>query len=498
MQLAALDLGSNSFHLLVAQETAAGIQVLDKIKEMVRLAEGLDEQDRLSDKVAERALACLERFSQRLSGLQQRNVRVVGTNTLRRAQNAAAFLKRAEAALGHPVEIISGREEARLIYLGVSRSIEDNFDRRLVVDIGGGSTELILGRHSEAEQMESLDIGCVGLSERHFGDGRIRPGQFKQAINTASQELAPFVKTFERGNWDTAIGASGTILAAQEVLAQMGGERSGITLQGLEAIREALFEARNISAISIPGLPAERAPVFPGGLAILFAVFRTMGLEAMQATSGALREGLIYDLLGRVQHHDVRETSVQDLCIRYHIDQSHGRRVRELALGLLAQVAVDWDLTDPNHHLLLGWAAQLHEIGMDISHSHYHKHGGYLLQNMDLAGFSRLDQMELAAIVRAHRRKFPAEEGPYAQHTIRLAVLLRIAVLLHRNRNSTPLPHIAIRVKGNQVTLRFPKAWLKSHPLTQLDLEQEAGYLSNISIKLEFGASHDSADSIVR
>jgi exopolyphosphatase/guanosine-5'-triphosphate,3'-diphosphate pyrophosphatase len=496
IQLAALDLGSNSFHLLVAQETPGGIQVLDKIKEMVRLAEGLDEQDRLSDPVAERALACLERFSQRLAGLERRNVRVVGTNTLRRAKNASSFLKKAEAVLGHPVEVISGHEEARLIYLGVAHSIEDNFDRRLVIDIGGGSTELILGLHSEAEQTESLYMGCVSMSKNHFGDGRLRAGQFKQAINAARQELTPFAKTFEHGNWDTAIGASGTILAIHEVLSQMGGEQSGITLAGLESIRKALVDAKHIDKISIPGLPAERAPVFPGGVAILLAAFKTLGIKTMQATSGALREGLLYDLLGRVQHHDVRENSIQDLCTRYHIDQHHARRVRELALGLLAQVAVDWELTDPNHQLLLGWAAQLHEIGMDISHTQYHKHSSYLLQNVDLAGFSTLDQRELAAIVRAHRRKFPTEEGAYTEQTTRLAVLLRIAVLLHRNRTSVALPHIAIRAAGNEVVLGFPKSWLKNHPLTRLDLAQEADYLASISIKLKTNANPARAGSI--
>jgi exopolyphosphatase/guanosine-5'-triphosphate,3'-diphosphate pyrophosphatase len=264
----------------------------------------------------------------------------------------------------------------------------------------------------------------------------------------------------------------------------MGAEHTEITIESLESVKKALIDARQIDKIAIPGLPAERAPVFPGGIAILLAIFKTMQIETMQATNGALREGLLYDLLGRVQHQDVRENSVKDLCLRYHIDQNHGRRVRELALGLLAQVAVDWQLTDPNHPLLLGWAAELHEIGMDIAHSQYHRHGGYLLQHMYLPGFSSLDQMQLAAIVRAHRRKFPSEEGTYAQHTMRLSVLLRIAVVLHRNRVATPLPHIAIRAHHNQVSLSFPEAWLEDHPLTQLDLAQETDYLRSISVDL--------------
>ncbi len=495
-QLAAVDLGSNSFHLLVAQETNGRIQVLDTIKEMARLAEGLDDKNRLSEPVADRALACLERFGQRLRSLQHRNVRIVGTNTLREAHNIRAFLNKAEAALGHPVEVISGREEARLIYLGVSHSIEDNYDRRLVVDIGGGSTELILGRHFEAEQTESISMGCVSMSRVRFGDGRIRAGQFKQAVDIACQELTPFARTFERDNWDTAIGASGTILTAQEVLSQMNGEQTAISLDGLESIKNALIDAGHVDKISIVGLPGERVPVFPGGLAILLAIFKTLGIQTMQATSGALREGLLYDLLGRVHHHDVRENSVRDLCTRYHIDLNHGRRVRELAIALLAQVALDWGLTDPNHQLMLGWAAELHEIGMDIAHSQYHKHGGYLLQHMDLPGFSKLDQMELASMVRAHRRRFPTEEGPYAEHTIRLSVLLRIAVVLHRNRLTRPLPHIAIDALNDRVSLRFPETWLADHPLTQLDLAQEARYLTSISIELEIDADQMQADSV--
>jgi exopolyphosphatase/guanosine-5'-triphosphate,3'-diphosphate pyrophosphatase len=495
-QLAAVDLGSNSFHLLVVQETNGRIQVLDTIRETARLAEGLNEKNRLSDLVAERALACLERFGQRLRSLQHRNVRIVGTNTLRQARNIQPFLDKAEAALGHPVEVISGREEARLIYLGVSHSIEDTYDRRLVVDIGGGSTELILGRHFDAEQTESISMGCVSMSRARFGDGRIRTGQFKQAIDVACQELTPFARTFERDNWGTAIGASGTIVATQEILSQMSGEHSAISLDGLESIKKILIDARHVDKVSIAGLPTERVPIFSGGLAILLAIFKTLGIETMQATSGALREGLLHDLLGRVAHHDVRENSVKDLCTRYRIDSNHGRRVRELAISLLAQVAVDWDLTDPSHQLLLGWAAELHEIGMDIAHSQYHKHGGYLLQHMDLPGFSKLDQMELAFIVRAHRRRFPTEEGGYAKHTIRLAMLLRIAVVLHRNRLSRPLPHIAIGTHGKRVSLGFPNNWLVDHPLTQLDLAQEARYLASISIELAVDADQIQAGSV--
>ncbi len=490
-ELAALDLGSNSFHLLVVQAGNGRLQVVDKIKEMVRLAEGLDADDNLTDAVAQRALACLERFGQRLRELPDENVRIVATNTLRRANNAGDFLQRAETALGHAVEIISGREEARLIYLGVSHALEDQHERRLVVDIGGGSTELIVGRRFEAEMMESLYMGCVGLSRTYFADGKLRNAAFEAAVNHARQELEPVRRAYREHGWDAAVGASGTILAAQEILNHLGRDQGGITDNGLEQIRRLLVQAKHIDKLSIPGLPAERAPVFAGGLAILQAIFEALDVERMQATSGALREGVIYDLLGRVQHRDVREATVRDLRARYHLDERHGARVRESALLLLVQVAEYWDLTDPADALLLGWAADLHEIGLDIAHSQYHKHGGYLLRYMDMPGFSSWDQRQLAALVRAHRRKFPISDagfnGSERTRLIRLAVLLRIAVVLHRNRGTRPLPHIGANVDPQDpghLSLNLPGAWLRRHPLTRLDLNQEASYLSAIPLRL--------------
>ncbi len=484
-QLAALDLGSNSFHLLVAQTSNGRIQVVDKMKEMVRIAEGLDGDNRLTTEVTERALSCLERFSQRLRSLHPQDIRVVGTNTLRRARNAKQFLEQAERILGVKVEIISGREEARLIYLGVSQTIEDNYDRRLVIDIGGGSTEVILGRHFQPELMESLHMGCVGMTQSCFSDGKLRTANFKQAIDRARQEMEPLVAGYQDVGWDTVVGASGTILALADIIGNLLPGETGITRTGLDAVRDAMIEAKQIDKLSLPGLPTERAPVLPGGFAVLYGVLDSLGIESLEATSGALREGLLYDLIGRVSHQDVRENSVRDLTTRYHIDTTHGRRVRESALGLLAQVAMDWDLTGADDKLLLGWAAELHEIGTDIAHSQYHKHGGYLLQNMDLPGFSRLDQHNLALGVGAHRRKFPIEEYVFSERIMRLTVLLRLSVVMHRNRTSDPLPHVQVSASKSTLTLRFPDGWLDAHPLTKLDLEQEAGYLKAIPVPLE-------------
>ncbi len=484
-QLAALDLGSNSFHLLVAQESGGRLQVVDRIKEMVRLADGLTDDKSLSEDVVRRALDCLDRFSQRLRGLAPEDIRVVGTNTLRRATNAQRFLDEAERILGTEVEIISGREEARLIYLGVSHALQDNAERRLVVDIGGGSTELILGRQFRAEVMESLHMGCVGMTKACFVDGKLRAGQFKDAVNLARQELEPIEQVYRDSGWDLAIGASGTILAVQDILTALMPDQPSITLEGLKAIKKRLVDTRQIEKINLPGLPSERAPVFAGGLAVLYGIFEALGIEEMQATNGALREGLIYDLLGRVQQQDVRESTVRSLTERYHIDQVHARRIRETAITLLAQSALAWGLTDPSDKLILAWAADLHEIGMDIAHSQYHKHGGYLLENMDMPGFSRQDQHHLAMLVRSHRRKLPVEELELSERVRRLAILLRISVVLHRSRTNDALPHVNLTVSGEDLHLEFPDDWLSRHPLTELDLETEHNYLTSIGYRLK-------------
>ncbi len=490
-QLAALDLGSNSFHLIVAQDTSGRLQVVDRIKEMVRLGEGLDAQQRLSAAARQRALECLERFGQRLRHLHDENVRIVGTNALRKARDADAFIAEAERRLGHRVEIISGREEARLIYLGVSHALEDNHDRRLVIDIGGGSTELILGRRFRPEIMESLYMGCVSVSSKRFQDGVLSKRAFRTAINECLQELESVSAQYRSAGWDVAIGASGTMLAVRSVLAGLhGDDLRHVEAAGVQGIIDRMVEAGRLDRVELPGLPPERRAVFPGGVAVVAALLESLGLQSLRVSDGALREGLLYDLLGRVHHQDTRDQSVRNLMSRYHIDEPHAKRVRDIALSLLAQVAAPWGLQSPEDRLLLAWAADLHEIGMDIAHSQYHKHGGYLLAHMDLPGFSRLDQSQLASLVRLHRRKFAVEDDSISTEgrILGLAVLLRLAVVLHRSRSTVPLPHIAASGKSGQITLRLPKEWLDKHPLTKLDLQEEADYLDNSPVVLKVKA----------
>ncbi|MEM7097406.1 MAG: Ppx/GppA phosphatase family protein [Pseudomonadota bacterium] len=485
-QLGALDLGSNSFHLLVATESHGRIQIIDKYKEMVRLADGLDANNSLSTEVIERAMSCLERLGQRLRPLAINNVRVVGTNTLRKANNSALFIKQAEAALGHKIEIVSGREEARLIFLGVSHDLGIEDSRRLVVDIGGGSTEVILGRHNQPEVLESLHMGCVSMSKKHFGEGKITKKSMNAAVEEAMVELEPVAGLFTTPGWETAIGTSGTINAIAEIVLQTsGGEH--ITPQSLEACIEQLFNAQTVDNIDLPGLADERKPVIAGGVAILQGIFQGLGITQMATAQSAMREGIIYDLLGRQQQSDARDQTVNSLIERYRVDRAQSRRVRETALTLLSQVAMHWALTEAHYKHILGWAADLHELGMDISHSGFHKHGAYLLENMDLPGFSRPDQSQVATLVRAHRRKLGPNLFPQDDDVlIRLAILLRLAIVLHRNRSPHNLPHIQLDVDPTDATIKLglPEQWLDEHPLTRVDLLNEANYLAAADFQL--------------
>lgn len=479
LTVAALDLGSNSFHMIVARFQGQRLMIIDRLKDMVRLAAGLDPSHCLSEAAMEHGLASLSRMRQRIRELPDEQVRIVGTNTLRKAHNGEAFTSRASDILGHEVEIISGREEARLIYLGVSHSLEDDCERRLVVDIGGGSTELILGRQFQPEVMDSLYMGCVSMSERHFPGGRITAAGMKAARLEALHELEPLLGRYRQHGWDVAIGASGTILAIQDVVAAQGWGESAISAEALERLCQSLIKAGDSNQLDLPGLPDKRAPVFPGGVAILAAIFEALQIDRMRTASGALREGLLWDLLGRQEQADIREQTVADLERRYHIDQTQAGLVEHTALRLFDAVCEHWDLHEPSLRQLLRWAARLHEIGMDIAYSQYHKHGAYLLQNLEMPGFSRTEQRKLALLVRAHRRKFPRSEfaaqvSEQQQELQQLALLLRVAVHLHRARDpQQQLPLAKIGAGRDRLALNFDPAWLEQHPLTRLDLEGE-------------------------
>ena len=480
--MAAVDLGSNSFHMVVARAQHGEPSIVDRLREMVRLASGLDDEGRLDDASQERALACLRRFGQRLRDMRAHQVRVVGTNTLRRASNSEAFLAKAEEALGHPVDVISGIEEARLIYLGVSHHTGSSDGAMLVVDIGGGSTELIIGEGHEPQHLESLYVGCVGVSRAHFADGKLSAKRFERARLAVRLELRPVAATFRRRGWARAIGSSGTVRAARDVALAMRLCDNGITLTAVDAIIEEMVKARRVEELSLPGLGTERIPVFPGGMAILAEVMSALKVASLDISSGALREGLLYDMIGRLHDEDARERSIRAMQRRYHVDLEQAARVEATAAALLDQVAHSWQLTDRRLRPLLMWAARLHEVGLDIAHARYHHHGGYLIENSDLPGFVRLEQQLIASLVTLHRRKldepFLGElPSSWRGPMFKLVVLLRISTLLHRSRSPSDLPPIALSTGKDALELKFPRGWLDDNPLTAADLEQETEWL---------------------
>ncbi|MFZ1851164.1 MAG: exopolyphosphatase [Nitrosomonas sp.] len=488
---AAVDLGSNSFHMVVANFSEGNLRVIDRMKEMVRFASGLNNKKDLSEESMQVALECLQRFGQRIQEIPNSNVRAVGTNTLRLARNKEVFLTQAHAALGHPIEIIAGREEARLIYSGVAHSSYDETSKRLVIDIGGGSTELIIGRGFDTFETESLHMGCVNVGLQFFEDGKIKPKRMRKAFLSAMQELESIGNSYKTTGWDYALGSSGTILAIRDVVQAQGWCDSGITANALARLIEALIAIGDSEMLNFEGLSDRRKPVFASGVAILSAIFEALELNNMNVSDGALREGLLYDLIGRTHNKDIRDQTISAVVQRYNIDSEQANRVKDTAKILFDQVKVSWQLNEKNDLKILEWGAMLHEIGLSVAHYQYHKHGAYLTANSDLAGFSQQDQKKLAMLVRSHRRKFPAEEIQAINPSIRssltkLCILLRLAVVLHRGRSGYDFPKIDVKVIKDNINLMFPSNWLEQHPLTLLDLSTERDYLQAANIQLVF------------
>ena len=490
--VAAVDLGSNSFHMIVCSLTDGKLKTVDRLKEMVRLASGLDEQNHLDEVTQERALACLERFGQRIRHFSPESVRIVGTSTLRTARNAAQFLEKAERALNHPIHIISGIEEARLIYQGVANNLSSQSGVvRLVMDIGGGSTEYIIGSGDNPLDKESLPMGCVTVSNLFFKNGKLSKPDFNQAVIFAQRHLEPFQQKFQQKNWNEAIGASGSLRAIDKVLFAKNWSKNGITLEGLEQLVQHIHSCQNIESLNLPELDAERLPVFVGGVAIVYATFKSLGITQMTVSDGALREGLIHDLLGRIYDHDIRSATVRSVADSYHVDNQHALRIKHTLDYLLSQLPADYFQTDSEQvEKFLHWAADLHELGRDIAHNQYHKHSAYVIENGDFSGFSRQDQILLAVIVRTHRRKFSLKffvdlPAPWNIDAPKLALLLRLAVVLHRNRQDYEVPLFQYTGEKSKIKVCFPAGWLDTAPLTHADLLNEAEHLKAAGLKLE-------------
>jgi len=487
--ITAVDLGSNSFHMVVARYSHGQLVIVDRLREMVRLGAGIGDDGRIDKSAAGRALACLERFGQRLRDIDARKVRVVGTNALRIARRKQAFLERAREALGFPIEIVSGMEEARLIYSGVAHNLPNESGRRLVVDIGGGSTEIIIGERYEPLELESLQMGCVSLSQRFFGDGRLSAKRIERARLAARLELEPIQAAFQRRGWERAVGSSGTVRVIADSIRELDATASSITPEGLEQLLQKLADSGSLRELDLDAVSEERRPVFPGGTVILAEIIAALGIAQMRFVEGALRDGLLYDMIGRMTRSDARDRTVGSMQRRYHVDVGQAERVEATAVAFLEQTKSPWGLDDPLAELSLRWGARLHEIGLDVAHNGYHRHGAYLLENADMPGFAREEQQLIARLVGSHRRKFTPERledliPPWDRLAIYLIVLLRLAVLLHRGRSAVALPNIELMARGRTLELRFPARWLNEHPLTVADLQLEIELLRPEELRL--------------
>jgi exopolyphosphatase/guanosine-5'-triphosphate,3'-diphosphate pyrophosphatase len=489
--LAAVDLGSNSFHMVVARYVLGQLRVVDRLRETVRLAEGLDSKGGLSPEVRQRALECLARFGQRIRDIPPQRVRAIATNTVRALAAPQAFLVPAETALGHAIEVVSGREEARLVYLGVAHAQPPkDGQRRLVIDIGGGSTECIIGRGLEAIERESIQVGCVASTRRFFPNGKLSKKRWKEALAEVSAEFRQFAGIYRALGWHEALGSSGTNKAIGDICAAMKLTKGAVTSEALPLVRERLLLAGHIDDIDLPSLSADRRPIIAGGILVLEAAFLALGLQRMAVSKAALREGALYDMLGRGGIDDPREASVAALMQRYGIDAGQAARVEFTALRMFDQVAGDWSLNDDDRSML-GRAARLHELGLAIAHSQYHVHGAYVLENSDIAGYSLQEQRFLAALVRTHRRGIPKSAFDSIPDRLltaarRTAALLRIAVVLHRSHDPESIPELTLHAEGNALGIALDKRWLDARPLLRTDLSGEPEELADLGVSMAF------------
>ena len=491
--VAAVDLGSNSFRMLVAQvvHTPSGTQLrpIDTLRESVRLAAGLTDNKLLGNDAYQRGLTAIRRFGERIRGFDPSKVRAVATNTLRVAKNAPSFVRGAEEALGFPIEIIAGVEEARLIYIGAAHEVSAVHGNRLVVDIGGGSTELIIGKGYEPKLMESLYIGCVSHSLRFFPKGNIDAHAFKEAELAARREIQVIAGAYLKSGWKQVIGSSGTARALADLISEnnfngqldegltmgrVNGSSGLITRDGLRAMKKHLLKYEHINDVELLGLKDDRRSVWPGGLAIMIAVFDELGIDSMEVTDAALRIGVLYDLLGRSQHDDMRFVTVEQFMQRYSVDREQAKRVGQHAADFLAQLPKPDAESRSDNIALLQWAANLHEIGLSISHNGYHKHSAYIAGNADMPGFSKNDQARLAALLIGHTGKLGKLANNPSFKDWRMLFCLRLAQALCRGRSDVNFPKVKVSEQDGSYLVSLSKEWAKEHPLTEFSLQKEA------------------------
>ena len=477
---AAVDLGSNSFHMVIARLNEGRMQIVDRIKERVRLAEGMDEQRRMSSEAMARGLDCLALFAERLTNIKPDQIRIAGTYTLRRASNAREFVSEATKVLNHPIEIISGQEEARLIYQGVAHTqhIEGQV---LVVDIGGGSTELIIGEGFDSKALTSRKMGCVSFTQSFFANGKLSEKAFNNAVLEAQHQLAPIINQYRKLGWQSCLGSSGSIRTVRDVLQGEGWTDGAITLAGLERLKREMLDHKRVDQLKLAGLTEERQEVFAAAVAILLGLFTSLPIERMEYSDGALREGLLYEFEERLQHHDIRERTALALSTHYRIDKRQANRVEQSVLTLFDALSGPWEMPEEPYRAILGWAARLHEIGLAINYSGIHRHSAYILQNTDLPGFNQDDQALLAALVRFQRKGLKLSELPPLpnhdeQTVLRCIRILRLAVAAHHRRQDNLLPEWKVQAAEDQLVVTLPIDWCDENRLLMQNLEKEHRY----------------------
>ncbi|WP_299686707.1 exopolyphosphatase [uncultured Vibrio sp.] len=491
--VAAIDLGSNSFHMVVAKVVGQELQIVSRHKQRVRLGSGLDQQLKLSNDAIERGLECLAMFAERLHGFEIDDVRIAATHTLRQASNTHLFIQKAREVLPFPIEVIPGEEEARLIYLGVAHTQPES-DSKLVVDIGGGSTELIIGKGFEAKLVNSKQMGCVSFTQRYFSNGKLSRKHFSKAIIAAQQRLEPLAAKYKRKGWDAALGSSGTIKAIKEVLVGMGYDDAIITQKRLNHLIDVLCEHDNIEEIKLKGLTVERQPVFAGGVAILTAIFIGLSVKEMHFSDGALREGLLYEMEERFQRSDIRMRTTESLATKHSVDLEHATRVKDQAREFLHQTHKALAIHNKSPLFeLLEWSALLHEVGLSISFPGFHRHSAYLLQHTNMPGFNSEQQMVMSTLVRFQRKALKLHDMPdlslfNSKHLIGLIRILRLSIILNAQRNDTPRLKTRIKIidTDHWAIDGVDKDWLTDNRLLVADLIVEQELWQNAGWQLSF------------
>lgn len=490
--IAAIDLGSNSFHMVVAKVVGSDLQLVSRHKQRVRLASGLDSELNLNHEAMQRGLDCLAMFAERLQGFDESNVRIAATHTLRQAKNARLFIERAKTVMPFPIEVIPGEEEARLIYLGVAHTqVESN--SKLVVDIGGGSTEMIIGQGFEPELLNSKQMGCVSFTEQFFKNGKLSGKNFTKAMLAAEQKLESIASKYRKKGWDIALGSSGTIKAIQEVLIGLGFDDGLITGKRLNKLIEVLCAFDSIDDIELTGLTEERKPVFAAGVAILSAIFQSLRIDQMFFSDGALREGVLYEMEERFARSDIRMRTTENLAQKHRVDLEHAASVKGLARDMLHQVHSALGIKKKSDLFdLLEWAALLHEVGLSINLRSFHRHSFYILQHSTLPGFNREQQLVLATLARFQRKALKLQELPefnlYKQNDVlSLIKILRLSIVLNGQRSDEPLPEIFLSIKENEWALTCTDdSWLENNKLLHADLQEEQTRWENVKWALTF------------